>query len=205
MYIQWCVKGIASNTGDPGHPPFNWAMARSLVADKHGLGSNWMRDEGAVTSAEIADVLTLSNLYRHLNDYDAYGGRSPFISLAAGSVERDVLTSTNTIRSAIDTALWFATDGWARAGALFYCWTPVGLNGAVEVASVSEAVRDLLVYRDYLPFQPEGEITAKIGLAANQIQRVEWWNPHRPNGPLHVYDNPDFVQPAALTTLRGLI
>ena len=70
---------------------------------------------------------------------------------------------------------------------------------------MSESVRDLLVDRDYLPFQPEGEITAKLGLAANQIQRVEWWQPLRPNGPQHSYDNPDFVQPAALTTLRGLI
>jgi hypothetical protein len=198
MYIQWCVKGIASRPG------FDWAAAQSTVSAQHGIISNWWHHHGQITPADVAGELNLANLYRHLNDYAAYGPVSPFISLAAGSVERDAYLQTNTVHSAIDTGLWFATAYGTRPGALFYCWTPVGLNPAVEVASVSESVRDLDVYRDYLPFQPEGEITAKVSLPSNQIQRVEWWDSFAAAGPVHTFVNPSFVEPTPLTTLREL-
>ncbi|MDO8410662.1 MAG: hypothetical protein Q7S93_11455 [Phenylobacterium sp.] len=198
MYIQWCVKGIASGPG------FDWAHAQLMLSAEEGIISNWWHHHGTIAPTGVASVLNLANLYRHLNDYGAYGPVSPFISLAAGSVERDAYLHTNTIHSAIDTALWFATGFGTRPGALFYCWVPVGLNPAVEVSSVGESVRDLHVYRDYLPFQPEGEVTAKINIPANQIQRVEWWGSFTDTAPADIYVNPLFVEPTPLTTLRDL-
>ncbi len=198
MYIQWCVKGIASRPG------FDWTRARHMLSSEQGIVSNWWRHQGIISPPEVARILNLANLYRHLNDYDAYGPISPFISLAAGSVVRDSYLEINTVHSAIDTGLWFATAFGTRPGALFYCWVPVGLNPAVEVQSVAESVRDLHVYRAYLPFQPEGEVTAKISIPANQIQRVEWWGAHTDAAPVHSYINPLFVEPTPLTNLRAL-
>ncbi len=198
MYIQWCVKGIASGPG------FGWAEAQHLITSETGILSNWWRGRGQITPAEVAGVLNLANLYRHLNDYDVYGPETPFISLAAGAVERDASLGINTTYSAIDRGLWFATDFGRSSGALFYCWVPVGLNQAIEVSSVAEAVRDLHVYRDYLPYQLEGEVTAKVHIPSNQIAKVEWWNDFHDLDPVHTFVNPLFVEPTPLTTLRDL-
>ena len=198
MYIQWCVKGIASGPG------FGWNEAQHLLASEAGILSNWWRARHQITPTEVAEVLNLANLYRHLNDYDTYGPETPFISLAAGSVGRDAYLGVNTVHSAIDTGLWFATDFGTRPGALFYCWVPVGLNPAVEVSSVAETVRDLHVYRDYLPYQLEGEVTAKVHIPSNQIEKVEWWNDFNDVDPVDTFLNPLFVEPGPLTTLRDL-
>jgi len=181
MYIQWCVKGITSGPG------FGWPEAQHLITSETGILSNWWRAVHGITPTEVAGVLNLANLYRHLNDYDNYGPETPFISLAAGAVERNASLGINTPHSAIDTGLWFATDFGTRPGALFHCWVPVGLNPAVEVRSVAEAVRELHVYRDYLPYQLEGEVTAKVHIPANQIEKVEWWNDFTDADPV---DNP---------------
>lgn len=196
MYIQGCVKGIASGEG------FDWDAARGLVESEIGLISNWWRNRGRISPADVADILNIANLHRHLNDYEAFGHESPFISLAAGSVVRDAAAGVNHIQGAVETAQWFATDGWSRPGALFYCWVPVGMNPAVEVRAVAESVRELHVYREYLPFQPEGEITAKVNVPANQIERVEWWDPTAATPLQHDWPNPRFVPPTPLTTLR---
>lgn len=198
MYIQWCVKGITSGPG------FGWAEAQHLLTSEKGILSNWWRDLGEITPTQIAGVLNLANLYRHLNDYDNYRPETPFISLAAGAVERDAYLGINTTHSAIDTGLWFATDFGTKPGALFHCWVPVGLNPAVEVSSVAESVRDLHVYRDYLRYQLEGEVTAKVHVPSNQIERVEWWNAYTDADPVHTFVNPSFVEPTPLTTLREL-
>lgn len=198
MYIQWCVKGIASGPG------FGWPEAQHLITSETGILSNWWRARHGITPTEIAGVLNLANLYRHLNDYDVYGPETPFISLAAGAVERDAALGINTTHSAIDRGLWFATDFGKTSGALFYCWVPVGLNQAIEVSSVAEAVRDLHVYRDYLPYQLEGEVTAKVHIPSNQIAKVEWWNDFHDLDPAHTFVNPLFVEPTPLTTLRDL-
>lgn len=175
-----------------------------MLTSEQGILSNWWRARHEITPTEVAGVLNLANLYRHLNDYDVYGPETPFISLAAGSVERDATLGINTVHSAIDSGLWFATGFGTRPGALFHCWVPVGLNPAVEISSVAESVRDLHVYRDYLPYQLEGEVTAKVHIPANQIQKVEWWDNFNDMDPVDTFMNPLFVEPTPLTTLRDL-
>jgi hypothetical protein len=199
MYIQWFVKGI-------GGPEFTKDHAFAVALLGNGIISNWWRNkpEGSISPPEVQAVLTEDNLNRHLHDYDAFGDESPFISLAAGAVERDTIVQRNFVYSAVDTALAFATDHGARDGALFYGWAPVALNPAVSLGSVSEEVRDLNVYRRWSPFQLEGEITAKVHIPANQICRVEWWEAHDRRAPVEACDNPGFVPPDPLLNMREL-
>lgn len=204
MYVQWFVKGIAGQA-TPGGPHLCEQDAYDMALLGYGIRSNWWRNipGGAIRPDEILSVLTEHNLDRHLHDYDNFGDETPFISLASGCVERDTILQQNFIYSAVDTALDFATDAWARPGALFYGWIIVGLNPAVKLAAVAESVRDLNVYHRWSPFQLEGEITAKVHIPANQIQRVEWWDGSRKrSGPSGSCDNPIFTAPTSILNVR---
>lgn len=203
MYIQQCVKGIAGKID--GGDGITVAGAENIVLSDIGIISSWWRQIGIITPATIADVLTDDNLDRHLHDYATFGGDTPFISLACGSVERDVLVSSNFIYSAVDTALMFATEDWTRPGALFYCWVPTSQNRAVALSNVAEPVRDLNIYQRWSPFQLEGEITAKVNIPANQIEKVEWWDGnHSKDIPKYTWPNHDYVHPERLSNIRGL-
>ena len=198
MYVQWCVKGISGNA-------ISKADAFNLVASGAGISSNWLRHKGSISPGEVSRVLNSNNLDLHLHDYATFGQQSPFVSLASGCVERDALLQRNVIHSAIDIALQFATDCWANPGALYYCWTPVGMNPAAEVAAVAEAVRELNVYHRWSPYQLEGEITAKVEIPANQIHRVEWWDASQSkNRAADTLPNPRFVDPGPITNLREM-
>lgn len=205
MYIQWFAKGIrGQREGDAGdRPTRDDAFAR--IAYGAGIVSNWWRRRSQITPSEIEDILTETNLDRHLHAYATYGADTPFISLAAGCVERDALLQQNFVYSAIDTALDFATDAWANPGAVYFGWTIVGLNPAVPMSGISESVRELNVYRRWSPYQLEGEITAKIHIPANQIQKVEWWDPaHDRTAPEQTFVNPKFAAPDPISNVREL-
>lgn len=205
MYVQWFVKGIAGRDDAGPSTRMTKAEAFQLILAQKGIQSNWWRVKGTIRTDEIAQILTDQNLDRHLHDYANFGPNSPFISLAAGCVERDILLRQNRIHSAVDTALYFATDAWQHPGALFYGWTVVGLNPAVEVSTVSEEVRELNTYRRWSPYQLEGEITAKVYLPANQIQRVEWWDGgSNRSRAIDKQINPNFVHPRPITNVREL-
>jgi len=89
MYVQWFVKGIV---GSGGSPPSTVDESASLSpARAKGIQSNWWRVKGTIGTDEIAQILTDQNLDRHLHDYANFGANSPFISLAVGCVERDIL------------------------------------------------------------------------------------------------------------------
>lgn len=204
MYVQWFVKGIAGQT-TPRGPHLREQEAYDMALGGHGIVSNWWRSasKGSIRPDETLAVLTEHNLDRHLHDYHSFGPETPFISLAAGCVERDTITQQNAIYSAVDTALEFATDAGTRPGALFYGWVIVGINPAVKLAAVAESVRDLNVYHRWSPFQQEGEITAKIHIPANQIQRVEWWDTRiDPSSPSDFRDNPLFTAPTPILNVR---
>jgi hypothetical protein len=205
MYVQWFVKGILG-TNDPTSDLFLTRQAAFwLISSGGGISSNWWRNKGSqpITPPEIQDVLTEQHLDRHLHDYDRYGHETPFISLAAGSVERDTMLKTNTVHSAIDTALWFATKGWTQPGALFYGWTVASLNPAVPISTVAESVRDLNIYQQWSRFNLEGEVTAKIYIPANQIERVEWWDGAvSKHARVDVADNDMFVNPEPILNVR---
>lgn len=203
MYLQRCVKGIVGELH--GGDGLTQHDAEQIILASEGLRSNWWRQKGKITYPEIELELTDHNLDRHLHDYARFGPQTPFISLACGSVERDAIARTNYTYSAIDTALMFATEDWLRSGALFYCWVPTSHNKVVSVASVAEPVRDLNIYRRWSPYQLEGEITAKIGIPANQIEKVEWWDPnYSKQRPRKTVDNPNFVDPSPLSNIRDL-
>jgi hypothetical protein len=203
MYIQWFVKGISGTNASSPSNALTRQSAYNLISSGGGILSNWWRKKGTITTSDVEEVLTDQNLDRHLHDYDKYGSESPFISLATGCVERNALLRQNQIYSAVDTALQFATDDWSHPGALFFGWTPVGYNPAVGFSGASEAVRDLNVYRRWSPYQLEGEVTAKINIAANQIQKVEWWDGnYDKRRPKDSFLNPNFMPPDPLTNVR---
>ena len=133
------------------------------------------------------------------------GSETPFISLSSGSVERDALVKQNFVYSALDTALMFATQDWTRPGALFYLWVPVSYQRAVSLSAVAEPVRDLNIYQRWSPYQLEGEITAKVGIPANQIEKVEWWDEgYSRQNAQHIWPNPNYVDPEPLSNIRKL-
>lgn len=204
MYVQWFVKGIGSCDAD-GNPGLGWDEAQTLLLSGHGITSNWWRNKpgGRISPPEVDAVLTEHNLERHVHDYDRFGQETPFISVASGCVERDVLLRRNSVYSAVDTALDFATDAGSHPGCLFYGWIVTSLNPAVQLSGVAEAIRDLNVYHRWSPFQLEGEVTAKIHIPSNQIERVEWWDLSTdPTDPLDTCMNPGFVAPAPILNVR---
>lgn len=209
MIVQWCVKGV-SLPGD--------ADACQIIDDAQGLVCAWWRDSGSIDPAESADKLTLGNLDLHVNhftDKDPVTGRpfnevSPFISLSAGTVERDAVAQTNHVHRARRTALFFGTGfGRKTTAYLYVCWVILAPRRTVELQYVAEEVRDLNTYRDYSPFQTEGEIVAKIEVPDNHIQCCEKWV-HSGGTPgvyrrSWVYSNPRFVPPQRLTNVREMI
>jgi hypothetical protein len=203
MQIQTCIKGIQGETYIGSGDGLTWVSAVAMITSGQGILSRWWQAKGLISPGEVQAVLTEANLVGHLDNYAAFGPTSPFISLAAGWVERDAKTSKNHRYSAVDTALRFATRHWKKPGALFYCWTPVSVDQAVEIASVSEPVRDTLIYRGWMRYQHQGEITAKVAVPANQISRVEWWDgSHDKKKPIDVFHNPNFVEPTSLINYR---
>lgn len=198
MYVQTFVKGIA----DDSNGGISWVEAKAMLQQQRGIHSNWWRSVGTITSTQVAQVLTDTNLDLHLHAYGTYGHKSPFISLAAGCIERDTLLNQNYRYSAVDTALEFATGAYGHAGVLFFGWIIVGPNPAVKLSAVAESVRELNVYHRWSPYQLEGEITAKIHIPANQIERAEWWGPGPSASPVHVYTNPHYESPTPILNLR---
>jgi hypothetical protein len=178
MFVQWCIKGVRGRAdGEPSDVGLTPDEAIELVRDGHGIRCNWWRRVGTIRPHEIHQKLTTANLDLHVNNYNSICNDTPFISLTAGCVERDAFYRTNRVVPAEDTALMFATNNGTAAGFLFYCWAIVGLKPAVSIGAVAEEVRELNSYRSWSAYQLEGELTAKIHIPSNQIQKVEWWAP----------------------------
>lgn len=210
MFVQWCIKGVRGRVpGEPSGAGLDDAEARALLDGGHGIVCNWWRNVGQITPAERRGKLTAYNLDRHIHDYEHFKDETPFISLTAGCVERDVALRLNRIHEAQDVALRFATDWGLRHGYLFYCWVIVGLKPAVAVEGVAEEVRELNTYVSYSDFQLEGEITAKIHVPANQIERCERWDADGKGGvaahPAWRHTNRSFDLPAIVSNIRELL
>jgi hypothetical protein len=208
VIVQWCVKGmhLASD-----------AEAKQILSNPGGLLCNWWQDVGIIGTNEIRAKLTEANLDMHVNhftDPDPVSGRkfsevTPFISLAAGVVERDKVARTNLVHTAQRTALWFGTGfGQYSTAYLFTCWVILGTRSAVEIAHIAEEVRDLNTYRRYSDFQTEGEVTAKINVPGNQIKECQKWEWERAARKFRVtepWTNPRFVPPDALSNIREVV
>jgi hypothetical protein len=207
MMIQWCIKGL--NLRDD-------AAAKKIIDERQGLLCNWWRDAHRIRPDQVREKLVPNNLEMHVNQFerpDPATGRpfnevTPFISLSAGTIERDAVMATNVAHRARRTAMYFGSDFNAESDSyLFLCWLVVAPRRAVAVEGVGEEVRDLNVYRRYSAFQTEGEVTAKIQVPCNQIKQCEKWS-MSPAGQLSqqwAYRNPAFTRPEALSNIRALI
>jgi hypothetical protein len=180
---------------------------------EHGIASRWWN--GGVGPNEILAQLTETALMRHLNDYDAFGPVTPFISTTAGSVVRDASGEVNVIETAEYVATDFATDGFTCDGWVFSGYVFTLGRKAVRQQPFAEEVRELNIYTGYLPFQPEGELVAKFHLPAVQLEAA--WpvtarrNPMRPGAMLWplkgaVLDNRGvYVPPEDIVNVREVL
>jgi hypothetical protein len=214
MLVQWCIKGIRGRLAEESHDVgISESEAINIVHRGEGIRCNWWRRVHKISPSAIRQKLTGADLDLHVNNYDSIQNDTPFISLTAGCVQRDVFYRTNRIVKAEDTALMFATRNGTAPGFLFYCWVIAGLKPAVEIESVAEEVRELNSYRSWSNYQLEGELTAKIQIHANHIQRIEWWSPDnqgilqkKTNVPRWnpAYFNPQFTPPSEVSNIREL-
>lgn len=209
MIVQWCIKGMSLDGNDH--------LAKSLIDSRGGILCNWWRDVHEISPPEVRDKLTEGNLNLHVNHFtvkDAATNRefrelTPFISLTAGTVERDTATKTNILHRARATALWFGTNfGQNDQAYLYTCWVVVAPRAAVRIEGVAEEVRDLNTYRRYSDFQTEGEMIAKVSIPDNQIRNCEKWIWNRSAMIFKrewTYSNNGFTPPEQLSNIRELI
>jgi hypothetical protein len=203
-----CIKGMNGIT---------LADAQAILV-KRGLACSWWRNARQISSSEIDERLTSEELDLHVNSFDekhpTRGGlvreETPFISLTAGSVERNAFWKTNEINPAHRVALNFATSfGGSRGDCfLFYCWVLVAMRPSVHVRHLAEEVRELTTYRSYSHFQPEGEIAAKIEVPARQIDKLEHYrygtgdHGRQQITLVETYKNSGYIRPHDVTNYR---
>ncbi|MEV4816174.1 hypothetical protein [Micromonospora tulbaghiae] len=215
MIIQWCCKGLAK---------VNRPTIESMFTDPTGLRCrDWQSYWQAGDPFPLPPAmhrLTEDGLDRHVNDFtgpDPGTGKpfcevTPFISLSAGCVDRDVLAKTNIAHRALRTALEFATTDYsdparpACSGWVVYCYVLVGANPAARIPSVAEEVRELNHNRAYSGWYWQGEVAAKLHVPAAQLLCAEGYEPT--SGGLRLTDfllNLDFCHPAALLAERSML
>lgn len=151
---------------------------------RKGILCRWWEKIRTLPADQIPERLTEENLYWHQNKYTTpdpnTGGlpfceETPFISTTAGTIVRKNFWRTNQLESARVTALKFATNGWSESGLLVYCYVFTLGKQSVGHQQFAEELRDFHVYTGFSPYQPEGEITAKIQIPTTQIKGVEIW------------------------------
>jgi len=212
VFIQKFLKGICGLRNEEAE----------AMASEQGIQCNWWRNVHMIRPDEIQAKLTDRNLGWHLNHYDAidpataeeFYKNTPFISTTAGTVERQAFLWRNEVRSAFVTALEFATKNFTADGHVFYGYLFTLGKTAVPLQAFAEEVRELNVYTMFLPFQPEGEIAAKIHIPAVNIEKVELYNgpaAHRDLAQGHMpgysqaFANPHYEQPEKFSNVREVI
>ena len=214
MIVQWCCKGFAN---------MDEAAARTILSDGTGIRCrSWLvLNPRPFPLAENLKRLTERNLDLHINNYsfpDPVSGIpfhdiTPFISLSAGCVERDVTLKTNVTHAALRTALDFATTDYSRPdrprcpGWVFYCYVLVGVNRAITIPSVAEEYRELNHNRAFSQWYWQGEVVAKINIPSTQILCAVRWLPSAAGDLLldDVLVNLAFTHPAAVLDERNML
>jgi hypothetical protein len=211
MFFQRVLKGI---TGLSRHE-----VDRTFL---HGIQCNWWRRVGTITSAQIVEKLTAENLDWHLNHYSdldpslntPFYENTPFISATAGSVERDEFAQRNIVFDPFITALRFATRDFTTTGHVFHAYVFTLGRQSITLGQFAEEVRELNIYKTFMPFHPEGEIAAKIEICGPQIEKWEEYDGpaalasllagDRPD-PSFTHSNPIYASPEKYCNIRGLV
>jgi len=212
MIIQKVIKGI----GGIGHNKVNHILQNGIVC-------RWWQEVNPLPQVEVSQRLTERNLAWHQNRYDdpdpleenrPFHFRTPFISTTAGTVERNNFFKTNILQPAWVEALRFATDRWSRDGYLFYCYVFIMGKKSIGHQLFAEEIRELNIYKGFSPFQPEGEITAKIIIPPTQIEKAEYWPIDKLQNdleqghalsPERTFDNPLFLPPEDYNNVRDVL
>ncbi|XHR94260.1 hypothetical protein ACFJIV_28900 [Mucilaginibacter sp. UC70_90] len=218
LVFQKVLKGIPNLDDD---------TAAHIV--KNGILCNWWRSVREITPKKIQLHLTGENADLHLNHYHKpvpsgnplaalgakrFGDVSPFISTTAGVIERDGLNSQNIFFDPFLTAMRFATDNFKTKGYIFYAYVLTIGKIAIEMEQFSEEVRELHIYKNFLPYHTQGEIMAKIIIPSVQIEKAVYYD-----GPaikalmksgktlpsLRTIDNPDYQKPEKLSNIREVM
>jgi hypothetical protein len=160
-----------------------------------------------ISPAQVGSKLTRANLDRHVHDYERFAPETPFISLTAGCVERDIALRLNRVHEAEDIALRFGTNWGERPGYLFNCWVVVGLKPAVSIQGVAEEIRELNTGLSWSDYQLEGEVTTKIHVPSNQIEAWERWDSDGAGRLTRAWRrvNPRFDSPSLVSNIRELL
>lgn len=211
MFFQKVLKGIAG-----------WSRDQANEAFVNGIICNWWFDENPLPHHKIVQKLTETNLDWHLNHYDdidpnekrPFHEITPYISLTAGVVERDAFLQRNIVFDPFITAIRFATRDFRTTGYVFYAHVYTLGRQSIELAEFAEEVRELNIFKNYMPFHPEGEITAKIEVRAPQIERWEEYDgpaaerallAGRKPTPVATRTNLIYARPELYCNIRGLV
>jgi len=213
VFLQRFLKGITGLS----------VTEADAILTETGIQSQWLTARGMPVGKDIQRRLTWRNLDWHLNHYDdpdplekndPFRDHTPFISTTAGTIERDIAARANFTLSAFRTALEFATRQYTMTGWIFYGYLYVIGKQSIPLEPFAEEVRDLHIYTGWLPYQHEGEITAKLRIPAVNLEKCEQWD-----GPGVLADlaagvnpapnttivNPEFSAPEQYTNLRGML
>jgi hypothetical protein len=212
MFFQRVLKGIAGLSRQEADAAF-----------LHGIHCNWWRRVGTITPAQISEKLTAENLDWHLNHYSdpdpnmnnaPFYQNTPFISATAGSVERDEFAQRNIVFDPFITALRFATRDFTTTGYVFHAYVFTLGRQSISLSQFAEEVRELNIYKTFMPFHPEGEIAAKIEIRGPQIKKWDEYDGPAAlasllagslPGPSFTHTNLSYASPEEYCNIRGLV
>jgi hypothetical protein len=132
MFFQKVLKGITGLSRTDANQAFD-----------SGILCNWWRTVHQIRPDQIMAKLSERNLDWHLNhyaDHDPLTGapfreNTPYISVTAGSVERDAFARRNIVFDPFLIALQFATDDFRRTGHIFYAYVFTLGRQSIEIAA----------------------------------------------------------------------
>jgi hypothetical protein len=211
MFFQKVLKGIPELSRQEADAAF-----------QEGILCNWWRTVRLISPPEVVQKLTERNLDWHLNHYNdpdpltsqPFSVNTPYISATAGIVERQAFLQPNVMFDPFMTALRFATREFTVTGYIFYAYVFTLGRQSINLAGFAEEVRELNIYKHFLPFHPEGEITAKIEIRGPQIEKWEEYDgpaaltAYRQNQfppPVSSQINSIYAPPEQYCNIRGLV
>ena len=166
MFFQKVLKGISGLSRHEANKNF-----------EQGIVCNWWRTVHTISPPQVVEKLTERNLEWHLNHYDeldpltgntAFCENTPFISVTAGVVERQEFLQRNIVFDPLVTALRFATSDFSMTGHIFYGYVFTLGRQSIDLAEFAEEVRELNIYKNYLPIIPKERSQLRLRFAGRK-------------------------------------